>query len=158
MSIEKVSNTGLVANNLMFILADMIEVCKDVADSEFAKANMKMDAKTKKALSMIYYGAKDMRKRTIETDDKNQEQFGTDSEKLFKLMLTAIDRTGESYKPIDLIINFAESMQSQTGINISKFGVQLNFHYYANFFQLAIVISKQSVIFAIQNHGLTICD
>lgn len=121
--IEKVSNTGLVASNLMFILADMIESCKKVSESEFAKAGLKMDAKTKTALSMIYFGACDMRKRTAETDDGNQIQFGNDADKLFKLMLTAIDRTGESYQPIDLIINFAESLESQTKINIKKFGV-----------------------------------
>ena len=123
MSIKNVSKTGLIANNLMFILADMIESCKKVSDHEFSLQGMKMDAKTRNALNMIYFGACDMRRRLRETSDNEQTQFGNDADKLFKLILTAIDRTGDDYRPIDLIINFAESMKSQTNINIKKFGV-----------------------------------
>ena len=121
--IEKLSNTGLIANNLMFVLADIIETCHKVSEAEAKKANLRLDKKTESALNMIRFGAQDLRRRTKEMGYRNQEHFGEESDKLLKLILTAIDKTEDNYKVIDLITNYAEAFQSRTGLIISKFGV-----------------------------------
>jgi translation initiation factor 2 alpha subunit (eIF-2alpha) len=123
MEINKISTTGLVANNLMFILADMIESCHKVSEEEARKCNFHLDKKTQKALQMIRFGAKDLRKRTTEIGDKSQDSFGKDSDMLFKLLLTAVDRTDSDYKVIELITKYAEAFESQIDLKINKFGV-----------------------------------
>lgn len=123
MSIKKLSTDGLVANNLMFILADIIETCYTVSENEAHKANLKLDGKTKKALNMIRFGAQDLRKRTVEMGYKNQEHFGEESDRLLKLMLTAIDKTEDDYRVIDLITKYAEAFKSKIHLNMNKFGV-----------------------------------
>lgn len=105
----------------MFDIADDSE--NDYTETELGKAGFKLDKKTKTALNMIYYGAKDMRKRTTEIDLEQQITFGEDSEKLLKLLILAIDRTGDNYKGIDLITNFAETLQSKYNLKIKKYGV-----------------------------------
>ena len=73
-------------------------------------------------LMKIKYAAKDMRKRTVETSEESQINFGDDSDKLLKLLLIAIDRTGNDNNVIDLIIKFAESFQSKMNLKLNKFG------------------------------------
>jgi hypothetical protein len=121
--IQKLSNTGLIANNLIFVLADIIETCHKVSEAEAKKANLRLDKKTESALNMIRFGAQDLRRRTKEMGYRNQEHFGEESDKLLKLILTAIDKTEDNYKVIDLITAYAEAFQSRTGLIISKFGV-----------------------------------
>lgn len=121
-NIQDISIEGRLSNNMIFMLCDQIETLEMVAKEEAYKANFRWDKHTEMQLMKIKYAAKDMRKRTIETSEESQINFGDDSDKLLKLLLIAIDRTGNDNNVIDLIIKFAESFQSKMNLKLNKFG------------------------------------
>lgn len=121
--IQDISIEGRIANNLIFILCDMIEVLSSVAENESAKAGFKWDSHTQLQLNKIKYAAKDMRKRTVETSEESQLTFGEDADKIATLILTAIDRTGNDDRVMDIIINYAKSFGSKLNLKLNKFGI-----------------------------------
>ena len=122
-NIQSISKEGRLANNMIFLCCDIIETLSNVAESEAYKAGFKWDAQTKSSLLRIKYAAKDMRKRTTETGMDSQLDFGEDAENILKLILLAVDRTGNDNKVMHLIHNFAESFQSKLNLNLKKFGI-----------------------------------
>lgn len=121
--IEGISQDGKTADLLVFFFADMIETCSMIADREFGKAGLSVKPKIASLKLMLKYAAKDLRRTVIGLPDEEQDFFGDDADKLFKLLLLAIDRTGHGGNALDVFINYIEKFDSKLGLNIKKFGV-----------------------------------
>jgi len=121
--IEKVSVEGRLANNLIFILCDIIETLHSVAEYEFQKAGLHLDAKTRNSLLQIKWAAKDLRRRTREVSDESQDNFGEEADTLLLLILLIIDRTGDGTNFTKYIKKHIDSFPSLYKIKLKMFGV-----------------------------------
>lgn len=121
--VRQVSVNGRVANILQFMLLDMYETVSMVAEKEFHKAGLGEKPKVKTLKNMIKYGVKDLRAYTRQMPDIDQEWFGEDADKLLKLLLTAIDRTGDEGNALALFQNYIDAFESKYNLNIRQFGV-----------------------------------
>ena len=119
----KVSKEGIMSNNFVFYLADMIEGFYLISENEFKKAGLKMDAPTKSALLRIKYACNDLRKRTTETPDESQIIFGEEADLLKELIILAVDRTGDTDEVFKSIIESVRQMESKHNLNLKKFGI-----------------------------------
>ena len=123
----------LLYNNLEFILLDMSEMCRkqknDIAkrigwsdNKDVLKlANDFTDCKrTFKRLSLPYksliFALTDYVAIVRKTEFDTQEQFGDDSDTLLKLILTAIDRSGDDSQEMENIIEEIKKKPSKLGI------------------------------------------
>lgn len=121
--IEKVSQDGRTADLLIFFFADMIETCSILSEKEFAEAGLRVSPKVASLKLMMKYAAKDLRRVVKDLPQDQQDYFGHDADKLFKLILLAIDKTGHESNAIDNFINYIEKFDSKLGLNYRKFGV-----------------------------------
>ena len=121
--VKQVSANGRVANILQFMLLDMYETVSMVAEREFHKAGLGEKPKVKTLKNIIKYGVKDLRAYTRQMPEADQEWFGEDSDQLLKILLTAIDRTGDNGNAISLFQNYIDAFESKYKLNIRQFGV-----------------------------------
>ena len=121
--VKSISIEGRTANQLLFILSDVMETLYMVSESEAEKKGLKFDAATKSAMIRLKYSIIDLRKRTVEMGLDSQQTFGDDADKLLELIMLAVDRTGENYTVMDLIINYAKAFKSHWNLKLKKFGI-----------------------------------
>jgi hypothetical protein len=105
------------------MLLDMYETVSMVAEKEFHNAGLGEKPKVKMLKNMIKYGVKDLRAYTRQMPEIDQDWFGEDADKLLKLLLTAIDRTGDEGNALALFQNYIDAFESKYKLNIRKFGV-----------------------------------
>jgi len=121
--VQKVSLEGRIANNLIFLFADMIETVYGAAKYQAHIKDVKFDAKTRAAMMRLNFAAQDLRRRTRELGDDNQLTFGEESDALLKLLITAIDRCGRDSEFIYKIIESVESYESKYKLRFKIFGL-----------------------------------
>lgn len=122
-NVEKVSKEGIIANNMIFYFCDFLETLIPLAEHEFAKANLKLDNRTKMYLNQIKWASHDMRKRTTETHLESQIIFGEEADIIKEMILVMIDRTGETNKIAEHFIKYMKSFPSLYKLKLSKFGL-----------------------------------
>lgn len=118
-----VSNEGIVANNLMYIVCDILEQLIPIAKNEFRKGGYELKKYDTIRMNEILFNAKDLRKRTVLMEQENQISFGNESDLILKLILLSIDRTGDTEKVMHQIINHVEKRKSKYNFNLKKFGI-----------------------------------
>lgn len=121
--INKVSEECRLSNNMIFVLADMIEQLCVLSEEEMKKHNIKFDAKTQNAFNFIKWGSKDIRSRTTEISMSDQISFSEESNMLLELFVRTLIATGDSNNVFNIILNFVKSFQPQMEINLRKFGI-----------------------------------
>ena len=119
--VQTVSLEGRTANQMIFILADLLEIFYKISDDEAKIQGLKFDKKTETSMLMFKYAVKDLRHRTTEMGIENQISFGEDADKLMMLIMYVIDRTGDNYKVMDQVTNYAKSIPSKWRLNLRKF-------------------------------------
>lgn len=123
-NLQRISITGIMANNLVFQLIDMIETVQSVSEREFTKAGFKMSTASKNKFLMLKYAVKDVRKITYELKDiDSQVSFGEKTDLIKEIILLIIDRFDYDKEKLEQIISDLRQHPSKLNINLQKFGV-----------------------------------
>ena len=115
--LANLSIEGKTANNMRFFALDWIERLNLVSRKEGEKVGIGDN----KHVANLFYNVSDLRKLTRGMTIDSQESFGETSDKLFELMMEVIDKTDESGRQIDIILDFVRKLESKQKLNLKKF-------------------------------------
>ena len=121
--IQKVSKEGRIANYLIYVLADMLETLIPFAEREAVRAGLDFNKREKPLINQMKWVSKDLTKVVRGITIDSQYDFGETSDSLLKVVLLAMDRSGEKPEKLNMIIKFIESINSEENINIKRFNL-----------------------------------
>lgn len=121
--LKRLSVEGKTANNLRFILLDVVEKLNMISEREGQKIGLADNKHVATMFNQLKYSVADLRKLTRGMSEDNQEDFGDAADLIYQMLIIALDRTDESGNQMRLFIDYISKFQSVNNFNLIKMGV-----------------------------------
>ena len=121
--LKQLSVEGKTANNLRFILLDIVEQLNMISEREGRKVGLYDNRHVATMFNQLKFATADLRKLTRGMDEGNQEDFGNAADLIYQMLIIALDRTDESGNQMKLFVDYISKFQSVNKFNLIKMGV-----------------------------------
>lgn len=114
------SNEATILNNIMYILADMLESIMKEVEGIYGKEGKKLAYLTKHYFNTAIFNIKKFRGDTRTCSDEFQEEFGMTADAYLQVLLAIIDRSGKKPAKTYQFYNYVKNFPSQLGIDLGR--------------------------------------